>query len=393
LRECQLECLTPPRGRPFSGPERWGGEAMNFTFNEEQIALQEIAQRSIESSIDHNLLAELADSETGHSESLWKRFVDLGWTGLLVPEDEGGAGAGLLETCIVLEQMGRIPVPGPFFSSAVMATLAARTLGADHLLRDLASGARRGTVAIAEMGSGDLLGTVRTRARRKDANWVVSGLKPLVVDGHTADWVIVVARSEEGIKSFILETADHPLEYVPTLDPTRKAARLVLDETHVTPIGPSGSHAALWQRILDDVAIGLAAESVGASDRALVEAIEYAKVRTVFDKEIASFQVAKHKIVDMFQALEMARVGWQFAAWASDAEAPERETSAAMAASYASEAGVLVTGGNIQLHGGVGFTWDNNAHYLFKRVKQNEILWGGSGHERQRLSRQLIESA
>ena len=89
----------------------------------------------------------------------------------------------------------------------------------------------------------------------------------------------------------------------------------------------------------------------------------------------------------------MARVGWQFAAWASDAEAPERETSAAMAASYASEAGVLVTGGNIQLHGGVGFTWDNNAHYLFKRVKQNEILWGGSGHERQRLSRQLIESA
>ena len=132
--------------------------------------------------------------------------------------------------------MGRVPLPGPFFSSAVLATLAARALGADDLLSTLATGEQRGTVALGEMGHGDPLGTVRTRARRKGADWVVSGHKPLVLDGHTADWAIVVARSEEGVRSFLLEHPD--AEAVPTLDPTRKAARLVLEETRVATPRP-----------------------------------------------------------------------------------------------------------------------------------------------------------
>ena len=157
--------------------------------------------------------------------------------------------------------MGRVPLPGPFFSSAVLATLAARALGADDLLSTLATGEQRGTVALGEMGHGDPLGTVRTRARRKGADWVVSGHKPLVLDGHTADWAIVVARSEEGVRSFLLEHPD--AEAVPTLDPTRKAARLVLEETHVQPLGPDGPQGALWRRVLDDVAVALSSELVG----------------------------------------------------------------------------------------------------------------------------------
>jgi len=364
---------------------------VDFTFDAEQVALRDVARQVLEEAIDPATLRTLVDDEDGTTEALWGQLADLGWTGMLISESHGGSGAGLLEMCIVLEQMGRIPVPGPFFSSAVLATLAARSLGADELLAGLASGRQRGTVALQEMGHGDPIATVRTRARRKGADWVLSGEKPLVLDGHRADWAIVVARSEEGVRSFLLE---HPeAEPVPTLDPTRKAARLVLDERKVLPLGPAGNQRDLWRRVLDDVAIGLASELVGVADRALEEAIEYAKVRVVFDRPVATFQVVKHRMVDMFHQLEMARVGAQFAAWASDAEAPERERAAAMAAAYAAEAAVKVTGDNIQTHGGVGFTWDNVAHFLFKRAKQNAVLMGGVSFEHRRLARMLVESA
>jgi alkylation response protein AidB-like acyl-CoA dehydrogenase len=364
---------------------------VDFTFDAEQLALQEVARRALEQECDPTTLRELVDDPAGFNDALWSSLVDLGWTGLLVPESHGGSETGLLETCIVLEQMGRLPLPGPFFSSAVLATLAARSLGADDLLGDLAAGTRRGTVALHEIGHGDPLGTVRTRARRKGSGWVVNGTKPLVLDGHTADWAIVVARSEEGVRSYLLENPQG--EPVPTLDPTRKAARLVLEETPVVPLGPSGNQTAIWRRILDDVSVGLASETVGASDRALNLAIEYAKVRIVFDRPVATFQSVKHRLVDMYHVLEMARAGAQFAAWASDTEDPDRERAAAMAGSYASEAGVRVTGDDIQIHGGVGFTWANDAHFLFKRAKQNEVLMGGVSYDRHRLASMLIESA
>ncbi|HTW99637.1 MAG TPA: acyl-CoA dehydrogenase family protein, partial [Acidimicrobiales bacterium] len=201
--------------------------------------------------------------------------------------------------------------------------------------------------------------------------------------------------SEEGVRSYLLEspatTADATL--VPSLDPTRKLARLVLDETPVVPLGPPGNQAGLWHRVLDDIAIGLAAETVGASDRALAEAIAYTSERIVFDKPVATYQSIRHRLVDMFQQVEMARAGFQFAAWASDTEAPERGQAAAMAAGYAAESGTRVTGEDIQMHGGVGFTWANDAHFLFKRVKQNEVLFGGAGAQRHRLAAMFIESA
>jgi alkylation response protein AidB-like acyl-CoA dehydrogenase len=375
---------------------------VDFTYDDEQLALQEVARTALERECSPQLLRELADDDAGITPALWSTLVDLGWTGLLVPEDHGGTGAGLLETCIVLEQMGRLPLPGPFFSSAVAATLAARALGANELLSDLAAGTRRGTVALGEQGHGDPLSTVRTRARRKAAQWVLSGDKPMVLDAHTADWVIVVARSEEGVRSYLLESpaaaaagagTGSTVELVPSLDPTRKLARLVLDETPAVPLGPPGNQASLWQRVQDDIAIALAAETVGAADRALAEAIAYTSERIVFDKPVATYQTIRHRLVEMFQQVEMARAGVQFAAWTSDTEAPERAQATAMAASYAAEAGVRVTGEDIQMHGGVGFTWANDAHFLFKRVKQNEVLSGGAAPQLQRLASIFVESA
>ncbi|MGD0882191.1 MAG: acyl-CoA dehydrogenase family protein [Acidimicrobiales bacterium] len=357
---------------------------MDFTFDAEQLALQEVARRAMDE-IDGVLLRQLADDGVGFTPELWGRLVELGWTSMLLP----GEGAGLLEMCIVLEQMGRVPLPGPFFSSAVAATLAARALGADDLLDELFNGGTRGTVAVQEQGHGDPLGTVRTRAVRKGAGWVLHGIKPTVVDGHTADWAVVAALGEEGIRSFLVRNPAG--ELVPSLDPTRKLARLVLDATPAVPIGPAGSQAHLWRRVLDDTAVALAAESVGVSGRALDMASEYAKVRVVFDQPIATFQVVKHRIVDMFHALELARVGVHYAAWSSDGDEPDRVRSAGMASAYAAEAAVKVTGDDIQLHGGVGFTWANDAHFLFKRAKQNETLMGGSGHQWQRLGALFAE--
>ena len=367
------------------------GEAVDFTYDDEQLALQEVARGALERECGPALVRQLADDASGVTPALWTTLVDLGWTGLLVPGDQGGTGAGLLEMCIVLEQMGRIPVPGPFFSAAVAAVLAARALGAAELLGDLAAGTRRGTVALGEQGNGEPLATVRTRARRKGARWVLTGHKPAVVDGHTADWAIVVARSEEGVRSYLLDTPAG--ELVPSLDPTRKLARLELDDTPAVPLGPPGNQTALWQRVQDDIAVALAAETVGAADRALAEAISYTSERVVFDKPVATYQTVRHRLVEMFQQVEMARAGFQFAAWASDTESPERGQAAAMAAGYAAEAGVRVTGDDIQLHGGVGFTWANDAHLLFKRVKQNEVLFGGAGAQRHRLASLFIESA
>jgi alkylation response protein AidB-like acyl-CoA dehydrogenase len=357
---------------------------VDFTFDAEQLALQDVARQAM-GEVDGGTLRALAEDPDGVSPELWDRMVALGWTGMLVP----GEGAGLLEMSIVLEQMGRVPLPGPFFSSSVMATRAAAALGADDLLGGLASGAQRGTVALHEEGNGHPLSTVRARARRKGAGWVLDGIKPIVVDGHTANWAIVVALAEDGVRTFLLESPR--AEVVPSLDPTRKLARLVLDEEAVRPIGPPGDHAALWREVLDDVAVGLAAELIGVSGRALDEAVEYSKERVVFDRPIASFQSVKHRIVDMYQSLELARAGVHFAAWAADTGAPERHQAAAMAAGYAAESAVRVTGDNIQVHGGVGFTWANDAHFLFKRAKQNEVLMGGSGQQFEQLAGMLVD--
>jgi alkylation response protein AidB-like acyl-CoA dehydrogenase len=356
---------------------------VDFTFDAEQLALQDVARRAMDE-VGGDTVRALADDPVGFSPEQWERLVALGWTGLLEP----GSGAGLLEACIVLEQMGRVPLPGPFFSSSVLAMLAARALGAGDLVAELAAGGPRGTVALQEQGHGHPLDTVRARARRRGSGWVVDGAKPTVVDGQSAEWAIVVALAEDGIRSFLLRSPK--AEAVPALDPTRKLARLVLEEEPVEPLGPPGDQTGLWRAVLDDVSVALSAELIGVCDRAMSEAVEYAKGRVVFDRPVATFQVVKHRIVDMFHALEMARAGMHFAAWASDTGAPERSRAAAMAAAYAADAAIRLTGDNIQVHGGVGFTWADDAHFLFTRAKQNQVLMGGSGHQWHQVAAELI---
>jgi alkylation response protein AidB-like acyl-CoA dehydrogenase len=258
--------------------------------------------------------------------------------------------------------------------------MAARRLGLTEVLGDLASGARRGTVALEELGHGDPVARVRTTATGS----ALDGLKPSVLDGHTADWAIVAALDEQGLGSYLVEEPD--AELVPALDATRKVTRLALSKRTARRVGPPGDQTAIWRRIADDTAVALCAETVGACERALELAVDYAKQRVQFGRPIATFQAIKHKTVDMLHALELSRVGTHYAAWTSDAEDPQREAAAAMCKGFVGEAAVFVTAEDIQIHGGVGFTWDADPHLFYRRAKANDVLLGQQAWQRQRLA-------
>jgi len=213
-------------------------------------------------------------------------------------------------------------------------------------------------------------------------------------DGADADWALVVADVADephGLATFLLESPGG--DPVPALDVTRKVARVNLDGRRARRIGPEGDQSGIWRRVLDDLNVALCAELVGTSERALDLAVEYAKVRVQFDRPIATFQVIKHKAADMLHRLELARVGTHFAAWASDAEDPGRERAAAMCKGYVAEAADQVTAESIQIHGGVGFTWDVDCHLLYRRAKQDDLLFGAQGFERRRLAELLLGPA
>jgi alkylation response protein AidB-like acyl-CoA dehydrogenase len=364
---------------------------MDFTFSDTQDDLRAAVRAFLADHAGREHLAAMADDPRGITDELWARIAEMGWPGLLVPEEHGGLGLGLVDMTVVMEEMGRVTFPGPYFSSAVLATLAARRLGAGDLLAQLASGEVRGTAALEELGHGDPVDRVRTRVRRKGAQWVLTGEKPLVLDAHTADWVIVAARTEDGLGSFLVQSP--VAEPVPVIDPTRKMARLVLDETPAQRLGPDADHTPMWRRVADDAAVMLAAELVGSSEAAHELAVEYAKQRIAFGRPLASFQALRHKMVDMLHRVELARVGTHYAAWASDVDDPQREHAAAMCKGYVAEAAIFVSGEDIQIHGGVGFTWDCLAHYHYKRAKVNDLLLGQQGHQRQRLASLVLDSA
>jgi alkylation response protein AidB-like acyl-CoA dehydrogenase len=361
---------------------------MDFTFSPEQDALRDAVRSTLATEAPPAYVRRMIDDDAGVTDELWSTMADLGWLGVLVPTDHGGLGLGLVDAVVVQEEMGKLALPGPYFSSALFATIAARRLGLDELLAALASGTRRGTVALEELGHGDPVARVHTTATSRGEAWVLDGVKPAVLDGHTADWAIVAARTDDGLGSFLVEQPG--AEVVPSLDVTRKVTRLELTQRPGTRVGPPGDHTARWQRIADDAAVMLCAETVGVCERALQLGVDYAKQRVQFGRPIASFQAIKHKTVDMLHATELARVGTHYAAWTSDVDDPQREAAAAMAKGYIGEAAVFVTAEDIQIHGGVGFTWDADPHLFYRRAKANDVLLGQQAWQRQRLANLVL---
>ncbi|MGD0603407.1 MAG: acyl-CoA dehydrogenase family protein [Streptosporangiaceae bacterium] len=373
---------------------------MNFLFTDEQLELRAAVRDFLADKSALESVRRLMATAAGYDPAVWKQLSDqLGLTGLAVPEEYGGAGFGYLELGIVLEEMGRALLCAPFLSSVALATEAllrcTDETARKDLLPGLAAGQVIGTLAWLEQpGRWDEAG-VRLRARRGSGGWVLDGGKRHVLDGHVADLIMVGARTPAGVGLFAVDGAAPGLTRtpVPTLDQTRKQAHLAFAGTPARLIGDEADGGPVLRRVLHTAAILLAAEQAGGAARAVEIAAEYAGMRVQFGRPIGSFQAVKHLCADMLTEAEAARSAAYYGLWALAAAGEEVPLAASVAKVYCSAAYAKIAGDLIQVHGGIGFTWEHPAHLYFKRAKSSEAMFGTPGYHRGLIAARLGLSA
>ena len=370
---------------------------MAFVFTEEQEQFRDIVARFLRDTSPTVEVRRLMETDAGFDGGVWDRLnSELGLSALHVPEALGGQGFSFVELGIVCEEMGRALLCAPYLSSAVLATDAILQAGdpgqqAD-LLPAMASGERRGALAVTEPNGGWHAEAVETTATRNGAAYRLDGAKSFVIDGHTADFLVVVAREPgssgaDGI-SFFTVAGDAPgldRRLLETVDATRKQARLTFRGVPAEPLGEPGAGAPALERILVDAVTALASEMVGGAQQMLDSAIEYTKLRMQFGRAIGSFQAVKHKCADMLLEVELAKSAAYQAAAAVAEGAEDAPALASLAKAAASDTYLQAAADCIQLHGGIGFTWDNDTHLWFKRAKSSEVLFGDATYHRERM--------
>ncbi|MEZ5138168.1 MAG: acyl-CoA dehydrogenase family protein [Acidimicrobiales bacterium] len=369
---------------------------MNFAFNEEQEELRKTVRQFLEAKSPESAVREQMDTEAGFDAAVWSQMGEqMGLQGLIVPEEFGGSGYGYIELIVVLEEMGRALLCAPFFSTVV---LAANTLihsgdeaaKAAHL-PGIAAGETIATLAFTEEnGRWDEAGITATASKDGDA-WKLNGTKMYVLDGHTANLLIVAARTDAGVSLFAVDgdAAGVTRTALATMDQTRKQAKVELADAPGTLIGADGEGWSVLERVLDLAAVGLAAEQVGGAQFVLEMAVQYAKDRVQFGRPIGSFQAIKHKCADMLLEVESAKSAAYYAGWAASELNDELPSVASLAKAYCSEAYFHATAENIQIHGGIGFTWEHPAHLYFKRAKSSELLFGDPTYHRELLAQRI----
>lgn len=369
---------------------------MDFAPSEEQEELRRSLRRFLEERSPESEVRRLMATEEGYDPAVWGQMAgQLGLHGLAIPEPYGGSGFGYEELAIVFEEMGRALLCAPFFASVALAAnllLAVEDEGArNDYLPGIAAGDTIATVALAEpTGRWDEEG-IQLAAGAVGAGWQLSGEKRYVLDGHLAHLILVPARTAAGVSVFAVEQGAPGLSAtsVPTMDETRKQARLTFEGTPARLLGAEGAGWPAVSKMLDLAAVALAAEQVGGAQRVLEMAVQYAKDRVQFGRPIGSFQAIKHKCADMLVEVESARSALYYAAWAAGAGDPELPAVASLAKSYCSEAYFHAAAQNIQIHGGIGFTWEHPAHLYFKRAKSSELLFGDPAYHRELLAQRV----
>ena len=369
---------------------------MQFAFTEEQDQLRSFVRQFLDEKSDEAAVRALMETEQGYDEAVWSQMAEqLGLQSLIIPEAYGGQGFSWVELVVVLEEMGRSLLCAPFFSSVVLATSALMLSGDEaaqsEYLPKIASGELIATVAVTEEnGRWDESGVTATATAAGDS-WTIDGAKHYVLDRHTAGLIIVAARTAAGVSLFAVDGDAAGLERtaLSTMDQTRKQAKLTLSGTPATLIGTDGAGWATLEAMLDRAAVGLAAEQVGGAQKVLDMSVEYAKDRVQFGRPIGSFQAIKHKCADMLLEVESAKSAAYYAAWCAAEENDELPAMASLAKSYCSEAYFHATAENIQIHGGIGFTWEHPAHLYFKRAKSSELLFGDPTYHRELLAERI----
>ena len=366
---------------------------MQFTFTEEQEQFRDMVRRFAAEQSPTGTVRRMMETEAGFEPDLWTRLSSqLGLTALRIPEAYGGSGFTAVELGIVMEEFGRTLLCAPYFSSAVLSTEVILAAGSESdrssLLPALADGTRRSAFAWTEANGAWEPDRIETEAVADGGDtWRLSGAKRFVVDGHTADCLIATARTAEGVGLFVVESDASGLTRRPvvSMDATRKLADVNFADTPATRLGGRGDAVAAIDQAMDMAAIALANEMVGGAQALLDSAVAYAKMRVQFGRTIGSFQAIKHKCADMLLDVESARSAAYAAASASAEGDPEAPALACLAKAAASEAYLRTARETIQIHGGIGFTWENDTHLWFKRAKSSEVLLGDPAWHRERL--------
>ncbi len=368
---------------------------MNFAFSEEQETLREFVRNFLEEKSAEAAVREQMETDEGFDPDVWQQMSEqMGLQSLIVPEEFGGQGFGYVELIVVLEEMGRALLCAPFFSSVVLAANTLIHSGDETAKADLLPKIASGTIATLafteENGKWDESGI--TRQASESANgYTLDGSKMYVLDGNTAEIILVAAKTANGVSLFHVDAGADGLTRtsLATMDQTRKQSKLDFSGTPATLIGEEGKGWDTLSTVLDLAAVGLAAEQVGGAQMCLDMAVEYAKVRVQFGRPIGSFQAIKHKCADMLLEVESAKSAAYYAGWCAAEMNDELPSTASLAKAYCSEAYFHSAAENIQIHGGIGFTWEHPAHLYFKRAKSSELLFGDPTYHRELLAQRI----
>ncbi len=378
---------------------------MDFGFSEEQEMLRDAAKRFLADNCPTTFVRKMMAHETAHDPGFWKKVVELGWPSILIPEQYGGQGGTFLDMTVVIEEAGKALLPGPFFTSALigvpLAIEGASEEQKKQILPLMAKGEFIGTLALAEAAGRFDAGGIELKAQKRGSDYVISGEKFFVPDAHVANGMAVAVRTgsgsnpEEGITILTVPTNAKgvTITQLKTVDMTRRLCHVKFDNVTVAANNMLGKENAGWpilRRTLDIATAALAAEMVGTAQKALDLSVEYAKTRVQFGKPIGSFQAVKHKCVDMMVAVENARSLTYYACWTVDERVPEAASAVPMAKAYASDMAKNVTSEAIQVHGGIGFTWEHDMHLYHRRALSGEANFGNAPIHRETVAKSLL---
>jgi alkylation response protein AidB-like acyl-CoA dehydrogenase len=366
-----------------------------FDLTDEQQAIKSTAHDFLAARYKSERIRELAETDLGFEQSDWDEMAELGWTGLALPEEWGGQGLGIVELAVLFEEMGYALAPSPLFSNTI-AGLALALFGSDdqreRFLRPLAEGKLRGVPALWDAGSPATIGEFTLEARADGDGIVLDGEKVLVMDAAAADFLLVA--TSDG-RRHLVERGAAGVTVAPatSIDPTRRLYAVRLDGVRVAPEDSLPGTAEDYFAVFHRVCVAIAAESTGIAQRTMEMAVEYAKDRQQFGRPIGSYQAVSHRCAQMLLETENARSAVYGAAWAADAEPDSLPTAASMAKAYASDAGWRVPDASIQVHGGIGFTWEHDLHFFLKRGKANAAMFGDSKWHRERVAAAVLDGA
>lgn len=385
---------------------------MEFSFTEEQKMIRDTAQAFLAEVSSSNAIRSAMDTEQGFDPQIWQRICEeMYWQAIHIPEEYGGMGLGYVDLVVMLEQMGRYLLCSPFFSTVCLASNALIVAGTDEqkqqYLTQICEGSLTATLAYTSKNGQWDATAVQGIVTAQGDDYVLNGTYRYVLDGHTAQLLIVAARSEgsegeQGISLFAIDSDTPGVKrtWLPTMDQTRKQAEIVFDNVRVSSSQLMGEENNAWpqlNKVLQLAAIAIAAEQVGGSQQVLDLTVEYTKERVQFGRPIAGFQAVKHQAADMMLRTEVARSAVYYAACVAEEAlsggllADELGEAASVAKSYCSEGYFKNAGDALQLHGGVGFTWEYDVHLYFKRAKSSELFLGDAAYHREHVAALLLD--